>query len=69
MFFTKNISRIGTWNVRTMNKPGSLKQVVQEMAEYKLEQEHTRGIASDNHRLGDTLEALLQTITDLRTNR
>jgi len=36
MFSAKTTSRIGTWNVRTLNKPGSLEQVIREMSAYRL---------------------------------
>ena len=36
MFSAKTTSRIGTWNVRTLNKPGSLEQVIREMSAYGL---------------------------------
>jgi hypothetical protein len=34
MISAKTTSRIGTWNVRTLNKPGSLEQVMHEMSAY-----------------------------------
>jgi len=36
MFNAKSTPRIGTWNVRTLNKPGCLEQVVREMSTYRL---------------------------------
>ena len=32
----KNITRLGTWNVRTAHETGKLEQIVKEMKRYKL---------------------------------
>ena len=34
---TKAVTKIGTWNVRTMNQSGKMKEVINEMLKYELE--------------------------------